>query len=266
MDRLELLVNTPPLRTICREIRDEVKRACREDIRDRYMAIFVFFFGLLFCFLAFPHSMINEIKFLTGSKLAGEAKVTEVTEAEYSDDSYLRISYIFTNSQGAETRGQSYIERESAVKFSKDSIYHVTYLKDYPYISCLDGTSISSGEIDGRAAVLIFPLLGLFLILRPWIEERKNLYYLKKGITVKGIVESVEVTRVATNIGNSRGRYYKVRLSYLFGGEQKRATIKIAGRKFRIVKNIYSEKSEVTMLHHPRKCNKFILTDWLRDQ
>lgn len=183
-----------------RRIPSVIKRAA--NVKNHAMGIF--FLGLIFLVMGgvftwifFPHNLRQDWQ-LDGSHSVADGRVVKVEKSNMSinETPVYRYAFEFTPSESGEvTQGVCYTTGRTWEKGAKVS---VSYMEGNPSIARIKGSRLSMSSVV-TLFVLIFPLVGLIMMIVPIYIAVRRQWILQNGMVGEFRVSKVVGTNVKIN-------------------------------------------------------------------
>lgn len=168
-------------------------------------------FGLVFCFVFLKDFDINEIVKMNGELKETKGVITNIYETNLSVNERLILEYEYNY----EVNNEKYIWKSYKYETQTqigDSI-SVQYNIDAPEYSVIKNYNYFKGGF-GLLFVLIFPVVGIAIIIFPFLKGKKHLAIIKNGILTYGTFSHQEATMVQVNDQRVYALFFKYEDKY----------------------------------------------------
>lgn len=173
-----------------------------------------FFVGLFMAAIFVPTADFASLSF-HGNEPTASAIVTNVQSTNSSENkkTIYEYQFHFRTADGKEISGTSYLPGSPELQPGDTAV--AEYLLTDPHTNRIRGMNSNMFGLF-TLFVLIFPFIGILMLLFGMVRARKNIYLLRNGILTYGTVTRKEATN--TKINNSR--VYKIFFRFKANGTE----------------------------------------------
>jgi len=255
-DDLRALVQQPAPRELCGAMRERVRGA--RDGRVAAFAALFFGLGVVFTLVAMPDRPLAAVRMQFATLSRSQATVDRVEPTLFAfgeRDSGSRL-HVVRLRYSFELDGRDY----QGVGYSSDARWRagddaaVLYLPSDPSVSrLLRANAAPLGWIS--ALPLVFPLLGVWILLLPWIVYRGRLRLVRDGRHAMAEVLSVQQTPY--ELGGQRA--FRVEVRFEVDGRKVRASVRCYGADVEAARWCLENGERVDLVHDPVRLRRILL-------
>ena len=195
LDQLAALLASPVPRTPPPELVRRVQGAAASPWLMAFGACFAAF-GLVFVVMFFPTNLPAELRLRSADTRTVAGRIVQVEPTKFSINKTRVYAYGFAFSAPATPgEGRCYT---TGRRWQRGDTVTVRYLVDPPHTACPEGARLSKTGMAGLF-VLLFPLVGLGVVVGTWVVRRRAQRMLLQGAVAEVRVREVTATKMQVN-------------------------------------------------------------------
>jgi hypothetical protein len=243
-------LRTPPPRRLPDHLRKELGKIPRSWTLVLFGFVF-FAIGSVFCAVFLPWQMLQELSLDRASRSTMDGIVTKTETTNMS----INRAKVWRNEVTFRDGDQEIVSvgYTTGKDFREGDRVKVRVHPDDLDLHCPQNMRMSKGSV-GSAFVLIFPLLGFFVMISPWITRRSRLKLYENGT-----VSDIQVSDIkATNIQINHRTVHKVSVKYPMMANP----IEVKITDFDDLERLMEARDKghaLSVLYRPQKPKRFII-------
>ena len=255
-DELRSFLSRPPPRPVPPTIRKAALKSM--PLGAALFGLAFFAFGIPFMVIFFPWRLPHDLLLDVFARSTRDAVVNVCAETSMNDNGrdVLRYEFSFTPEDGRRRSGTCY-----AVNCFVDAGSRVTveYLAALPAVARIKGCRLSPFGWGGGFVVL-FPAIGLAIVVFTFRERRRIDALLSDGRFSSGRIESVEATNVTVN----KELRYRVTVSFKdSSGQDRTSSYHAYGEAVALAEAKRAEGAVIGLLYDALDSSRILLVDEL---
>lgn len=251
-----LLASSPP-----RRVPEAIRRAAQKQAAPLAAIIFgaVFtVFGMVFVLIFLPWELPNDWKIDRADAATAEGRVLEAKRSSMSINKVYVWEYVFTfqPQSGAAVSATCYTTGQ---RWQPGDQVEIRYRPEEPSIARIEGARRSQST-GGVGFVLLFPAVGLFIIVATLLVRRRAAQLLQHGTLGEALVHAVD----ATLSKNKKQTTYRIALRGIeaSGGREFELNTQ-DGRLAGFAQERLESKQPVFLLYNPAKPKRLLFPETL---